>query len=123
MSLFRTLFASFFITSCSSDASHLPLPHQLPGAVVGSTIENSRYKARRKKVKASIQPHVYFILKEADSGGGPIFNMSCDVANVSPSKCSELALQISKDKHIYQTGTTDERVEKLTVAFMVYGDR
>lgn len=100
----------------------MPPLHELPGAAVGSVIENSRYKARRKNVKASIQPHVDFLLAEADRRGGPTFRLSCEVAKVSPPKCSELAKQISQDAHIYQVGTTNERVEKLTVAFMVYGD-
>jgi len=109
-------------TACQTGPSHIPPLHELPGAAIGSAIENSRYKARRNKVKASIQPHLDFILAEADKGGIPTFGLSCQVANVSAAKCSELAQQVSQDAHIYRVGTVDERVEKLTVAFMVYGD-
>jgi len=116
-----SLIAAGLLTACQTGPSHIPPLHELPGAAVGSVIENSRYKARRNKVKASIQPHVDFLLAEADRGGGPTFNMSCEVAKVSPPKCMELAKQISQDAHIYRVGTTSEKVEKLTVAFMVYG--
>ena len=110
------------LTACTHGASHLPLPHQLPGAAVGSAIDNASYKARRNKVKAAIQPHVDFIMADAARGGGPTFDMTCRVANVSPGKCAELLGQIAQDDHIYQVGTFSERLEKLTVAFMVYGD-
>jgi hypothetical protein len=100
----------------------MPAPHQIPGAAIGSVIENGRYKSRRQKVKAAIQPHLDFILTEADRGGGPTFNMTCQTARVSPAKCAELARQISIDAHIYKTGYPEEQIEKLTVAFMVYGD-
>ena len=116
------LIIATLLTACANGPSHIPPLHELPGAAVGSAIENSRYKARRKKVKASIQPHLDFILAEADMGGGTTFNLSCEVAKVSPPKCAELAKQISQDAHIYRVGTMDEKVEKLTVAFMVYGD-
>ncbi len=49
-------------------------------------------------------------------------DMSCGVAKVSPLKCAELARQISQDADIYKAGSVDERLEKLTVAFMVHGD-
>jgi len=113
---------SLGFSACSTNTSHIPPLHQLPGAAIESMIENNRYKARRDKVKASIAPHLDFIMSEADSGGGPIFNMSCRVARVSAPKCIELAQKISQDAHIYKTGTFSEKVEKLTVAFMVYGD-
>lgn len=85
-------------------------------------IENMRYASRRKNVKASIAPHLDFILTEADRGGGTTFNMSCKVAGVSPMNCAKLARQISNDAHIYKAGSFDEKVEKLTVAFMVHSD-
>lgn len=114
--------AATLLTACQTGPSHIPPLHELPGAAVGSAIENSRYKARRNKVNASIQPHLDFILTEADKGGGPTFRLSCKVAKVSPPKCAELAKQIAQDSHIYRVGSTDEKVEKLTVAFMVFGD-
>lgn len=110
------------LAACSTDPSHIPPLHQIPGAAVGSAIENTRYKARRNKVKASIQPHLDFILSEADSGGGTTFSMTCKLAHVRTPKCAKLAQQISQDTHIYMVGTVEERIEKLTVAFMVYGD-
>lgn len=110
------------LSACSSGPSHIPPLHQIPGAAVGTAIENTRYKARRNKVKAAIQPHIDFILTEADRGGGTTFSMTCKLAHVSAAKCAELAQQISQDAHTYRAGTTDERVEKLTVAFMVYGE-
>jgi len=115
------IIAAGLLTACQTGPSHIPPLHELPGAAVGSVIENSRYKARRNKVKASIQPHIDFLLTEADRGGGPTFRMSCEVAKVSATKCVKLAKQISQDAHVYKVGTSDERVEKLTVAFMVYG--
>jgi len=116
------LITAALLTACTTGSSHIPPLHELPGAAVGTVIENSRYKARRNKVKASLQPHLDFILAEADKGGGPTFILSCEMARVSPQKCTKLAQQISQDAHIYRVGTVDERVEKLTVAFMVYGN-
>lgn len=116
------LIALLSLTACKSGPSHIPPLHQIPGAAIGSAIENNRYKSRRNKVKASLAPHIDFILNEADRGGGPTLNGSCRVAKVSPPKCAELTRQISQDTHIYQTGSYDERLEKLTLAFMVFGD-
>ena len=113
---------ALLLCACTTNPSHIPPLHQLPGAAIESAIENSRYKSRRDKVTASIAPHLDFILAEADNGGGTTFNMSCQVARVSAPKCRELAQQISQDAHIYKTGEFSKRVEKLTVAFMVYGD-
>lgn len=110
------------LSACNTGPSHIPPLHQIPGAAVGLAIENTRYKARRNKVKASIQPHLDFILIEADRGGGTTFSMTCKLAHVSDPKCAELAQQISQDTHIYRVGTIDERIEKLTIAFMVYGE-
>ena len=114
--------ACFSLTACQTGPSHIPPVYELPGAALGSAVEKSRYKTRRNKVKASIRPHLDFILAEADLGGGPTFSLSCKVARVSPSQCTALARQISTDAHIYKTGTPLEQIEKLTVAFMVYGD-
>ena len=108
------------LAACNTSPSHIPPLHQIPGAAVGTAIENTRYTARRNKVKASIQPHLDFILSEADSGGGTTFSMTCKLAHVIAPKCAELAQQVSQDPHIYKVGTVDERVEKLTVAFMVF---
>ena len=116
------LITAFGLSACGTGPSHIPPLHKIPGAAIGSAIENSRYKTRRNKVKASIAPHLDFILTEADRGGGVTFDMSCKVARVSPDKCLELARQISQDAHIYRVGTIEERIEKLTVAFMVYGN-
>lgn len=114
--------AAFALMGCRTDTSHLPLPHQLPGAVIGSVVENTRYNSRRNKVKASIQPHVDFITKEAALGGGPTFNLTCKVANVSPLNCTKVAQDISQNGQIYSLGSLDEQIEKLTVVFMVHGD-
>lgn len=119
---YARLIALTCLTACSSRTSHIPPLHQIPGAAIGSAIENTRYSSRRNKVKASLAPHLDFILSEADRGGGPTFDMSCQTARVSPPKCAELARQISQDAHIYRSGSYAERLEKLTVAFMVYGD-
>jgi hypothetical protein len=112
----------FWLTACQTGPSYIPPVHQLPGAAIGSIFENARYAARRDKVKASIAPHLDLILSEAERGGGPTMDMSCGVAKVSPLKCAELARQISQDADIYKAGSVDERLEKLTVAFMVHGD-
>ena len=109
------------LTACTQGPSHIPPIHQLPGAAISSVIENTAYKNRRNKVKAAIQPHYDFIMTDVSRGGGTSFDMACHAAKVNPPKCQELLAQISKDDHIYQTGTIDERIEKLTVAFMVYG--
>jgi len=117
-----SILACLGLTSCQTGPSHVPPPHQIPSAAIGSIIDNSRYNSRRSKVKASIQPHFDFILTEADRGGGPTFDLTCQIARIGAAKCAELARQISNDTHIYKTGDTEEKVEKLTVAFMVYGE-
>ena len=126
----RSIIVSFLLASlalgglaaCSTDASHIPPLHQLPGAAIGSVIENSRYQARRDKVKAMIQPHYDLLMTDVSRGGGTTFDITCRAANVSPPKCQELLSQIAQDSHIYGVGTLEERIEKLTIAFMVYGD-
>lgn len=117
-----SIIAFIGLSACQSGPSHLPPLYQIPGAAIGSAIENNRYASRRSKVKASIAPHLDFILADADKGGGTTFELSCKTARVSPPKCIELAKKISQDAHIYRVGTFDERIEKLTAAFMVYGD-
>ena len=109
------------MAGCQTGPSHIPPWYQLPSTALGSVIENNNYKQRRNKVKASIQPHLDFILTDADLGGGVTFNMTCEVASVSAVKCAELAREISANPQIYKTGDTAEKVEKLTVTFMVYG--
>ena len=109
------------LTACQTGPSHIPSLHQLPTAALGSVIENTRYEKRRDKVQASIESRLDLILDEADLGGGISFNLTCDIARVRPRLCDQLAKQISTDANIYRTGGIAKRVEKLTVAFMVYG--
>lgn len=109
------------LTACSRGASHIPPLHEIPGSAIGSVIENSRYDSRRGKVKALVQQNLDVLLAEADQGGGAVFSEVCGVADVSAAKCVELARQVAEDVEIYRDGTVAERVEKLTVAFMVYG--
>jgi len=121
LALLNTL-ALLMLMACSRGASHIPPLHQIPGAAVGATIENSLYNSRREKVTASIEVDLDVLLSEADLGGGRTFTEVCKVAKVRSRKCDELANQVAQDGHLYKVGTIEERIEKLTVAFMVYGD-
>ncbi len=46
------LILSLFLLGCSSkDASHLPSLFELPGAIIGTTIENAAYNTKRQRVQ------------------------------------------------------------------------
>ena len=81
------LCACLAVTSCSNrNASHLPSIFQLPGAVIGSVFENTRYKAKRKKVRAFVKDNYEALRTDSESGGGEVLERAFYVAGIEGAK-------------------------------------
>ena len=73
--------------SCSNkkDASHLPSPLELPGAIIGTTIDNAIYGHKRTKVKRYIVAHYDAIKSEIKVGDGKHVDALLDEADIKTS--------------------------------------
>ena len=71
------------LNACSNnEASHLPSPIELPGAIIGSVIENTVYQSRRNKVEAYVSKHYLAIRDDAYRGGGKTLEGAFDAAGL-----------------------------------------
>ena len=97
------------LAGCSGP-SHLPPPWELPGAALGSVIENAAYGARRERVAA------YLTLNQFDEG-------AMDIAGVPPDRRDEVVSEFTASPDIYLDKANPNRidVESVTVLLMVYG--
>lgn len=92
------LMLSIPLAGCSGkNASHLPSVFELPGAAIGAVFENTRYKARRKKVSAFVKDNYVRLRKDADNGAGEVLEQAFSVAKVRADKRSQ-ALDIMTNK-------------------------
>jgi len=120
--LYCLVFCLFPITGCTQ-TSHIPAPWQLPGAAVGSVIENTIYEARRNKVKAYIQANYLSLKDETANNGGNVYSKLCEIANVDKNKETLLLeLQNSELNYFLEDVVTEEVLEKITVTIMVHSD-
>ncbi len=60
----------FLLSGCSHKASHLPSILELPGAVVGSAIDNTIYNNKRKKVEDYVAEHYLALRKDVAQQSG-----------------------------------------------------
>lgn len=124
MTLFRTLLSATLaltLIACTG-ASHIPPPWEIPGAVIGTTIGNARYEAKRKKVKTYLADHYDIILAQLNSGGGANVHEAYRLANVPAGELAKLTQELSTNPQIYLNGPPDQNIENMTVAIMVHGD-
>jgi len=116
-----TALLALALTACTS-ASHLPPPHEVPGAIIGTTIGNARYEARRSKVSAHIAANLDGLTGEIARGAGPALDETFRLARVPESARPALLTSLRSDPHLYIAPPDAERIENLTIAFMVHGD-
>ena len=84
------LFSLTLLSACSSTgASHLPSIFQLPGAIIGSAIENTAYHARRNRVESFVAKHYLAIREDVNKGGGPALEGALDAAGLAGDKRSK----------------------------------
>jgi len=103
-------------------ASHIPPPWEIPGAVIGTTIGNARYEAKRNKVKTALTENYGYILQELRMGQGPYFTHACSLARVASADCINVHQEIISNPDIYLSRSPDENIESMTVAIMVHGN-
>ena len=63
-------FFILLLTACSHEASHLPSILELPGAVIGSAIDNTVYNNKRKKVESYVAEHYLALRKDVAQQSG-----------------------------------------------------
>ncbi len=92
------LILSLFLLGCSSkDASHLPSLFELPGAIIGTTIENARYNAKRERVQQYVTVHYDLLRQEVAQGQGKHLNEVMYLAGVSGVDQPKAVKEIKKD--------------------------
>ncbi len=106
----------------SGGANHIPPPWQYPGAAIGSAIENTAYKARRRKVERFTSDNYKEIVANIQNGGGAALTQALALARVPVSRHSEFRAAIMDDPNIYFSGPRTQNIERLVVAFMVHGN-
>ncbi|HFU77373.1 MAG TPA: DUF3015 domain-containing protein [Epsilonproteobacteria bacterium] len=92
------LFLLLLLSGCSSkEASHLPSVFELPGAIIGTTLENAMYEHTRAKVKKYIISH-YDVLKiEIKIGRGEHLNALLKKANIDASSSLSTKKKLQKE--------------------------
>ena len=116
------LFCLLLLASCTQ-TSHVPAPWQLPGAAVGTAIDNAMYGSRRNKVKTFIQNNYASLKADVTADQGETLSELFKIANVK-SKQTELLkeLQNPESAYVVNASLSEEGLEKLTVAVMVHSD-
>lgn len=92
---------AFSLIACSNNASHMPNVFQLPGAVVGSAIDNAVYNARRNKVTAFVKEHYSEIHQDVMAGGGQHLQQALLVAEIPETKHKQAIQQLISDQTLY----------------------
>lgn len=88
-----------FLLSCShrNDASHLPSPLELPGAIIGTTIDNAIYGHKRTKVKRYIVAHYDALKPEIKAGDGRHVDALLDVSDIKTSHSSRIKHELQQE--------------------------
>lgn len=106
---------------CSNSPSHLPSPLELPGAVVGTLVENATYGARRKRVKAYVVANYVTLREQAKVGQGAVLERALDLAGVSGDKRVKAKQELQAEHARYFSDTANPDVEPVVVVLMVHG--
>jgi len=87
ISLFSFPIIILSISACSGNsASHLPSPLELPGAIIGSVVENATYGAKRRRVESYVDKNYLAIRDDVRQGGGKILDGAINVAGIKGAK-------------------------------------
>lgn len=95
------LLLAFLLTACSNNASHLPNVFQLPGAVIGSAVDNAVYNSRHKKVATFVNKHYLEIREDVVNGGGATLTQAMQEAEIPASKHAQVRQQLIADQAQY----------------------
>ncbi len=115
------LLVLIMLTACARGPSHLPGITDIPG-VIGGGVEEIAYKKRRAKVKAYIAANYDALYEEVQMSGGPVFETGCDIARIPYPKRAGLFSELKNRPDIFWSGSRNQNIEQITVAFMVYGE-
>jgi len=115
------LFFASLLSACSC-ASHIPPPWELPGAAIGSAIENAGYSAKRKRLKQFLADNFDELKSDIDLSGGAALTKAYALSNIPAETQSSLLSEFQTHPEIYFQKSAEENLEAVTVAFMVYGD-
>lgn len=121
--LYRVLPLIILLSACSNRASHLPSPIELPGALIGSVVENITYNARRKQVKQYVLANYPVLRTEAATGQGSYLESAMNLAGISAAdKRSRVLSELQTGHARYFPGETAEAtdVEPIVVVLMVH---
>ena len=81
----------------SKNASHLPSIFELPGAIIGSAMENTRYNAKRKKIERYVSSHYEALKEEIYAGKGEHLQEVLTLANIKKAKQLEVQQILKKE--------------------------
>lgn len=122
MKMISALFLSIIcLAACSNQASHLPSPIALPGAIVGTVYENATYGARRNKVKKYVTEHYQALSDEVKTGQGAHLQQAMNIAGISAEKRPQVRQELAGSNPAYfPAAATDASIEAVVVVLMVY---
>ena len=115
------LLLALLLSACASGPSHLPGIADIPG-VIGGGISEAAYKKRRARVKAHINRNYHALYQEIQTGGGPVFEHGCDIAQIPYPKRAHLFAELTNRPDIYWGGSRPDNIEMITVAFMAHSN-
>ena len=98
---FYFLLMLLFLNACSTkEASHLPSPLELPGAIISTTVENAFYEHKRSKVKAYIISNYDAIKHDIRLGKGTHIENLLHQAYIKASTMSTVKKALQKDYYV-----------------------
>ncbi len=95
------LFFVLSLTACSREANHLPSILELPGAVIGSAVENTVYNSRRKKVEAYIAKHYLAIRQDVAQQSGPALEGALESAGLTALQRADAKQDLINNQALY----------------------
>lgn len=119
---FSTFIFTLLLSACSNSASHLPTPLELPGAIIGSTIENARYGSKRKRVAAYVAQHYLQMRQDVKEGGQKALNGAFDVAGISQKKRARAhqIMRVSQKQVFYNGGLVSDNLMRVFTSLYGY---
>lgn len=114
---------SFLLSGCSKgEASHLPSPFVWPFEALRNAISNSRYDAKRNKLKGYLEQNLQTFESELNSQPAATFQRALELAKIPPTKSTEVFQRLQEDLQQHQQNTPPaERSETYTITLMVHG--